>query len=449
MRLTILGLWLAASSYACSCNAYPSVSEAWANAAAVVIGEVTRAESADPDTPRQTAWVTVLESFKGPAKGAEMIFQQPGHSCSPRFKAGTRLLLYAHRSGEAWEVYGCGRGSGFEAEDLLFLRNLPRSAATTRLSGTISLYDVTPTEGFRRVRPLSGLTVQISGPAGARQVVTNSDGVYEAYGLLPGDYEVTPKLPPGLKVRSSMATGKHELKPKVTLRDGSNAGIGFVIQEDNRISGHVLGPDGKPMRDVCLDLETLDGQKYGQAFTCTKGDGSYAFENMPRGQYRIVANRADRPTGAMPFRATYYPGAADRAQATIVTVSPVARQSGFDLRIAKFEKRAIFTGRVQFRDGVPIAGASIEITQNGQTIERSRSGDNGTFEIAALDGGKGELRASVLAGPEVLKQCPHWQSYAYAFTMTSQTVQLSLDAPQSGFYLTVSVSSCPGHLPGK
>lgn len=453
MRSTILLLWMAASGHACSCAGYPSVGEAWGNAAAVVIGEVTHTDPAGAALLAQTARVTVIESFKGPARGAEMIFQQPGHNCSPRFKAGTRVLLYAHRSGDAWQVYGCGRGSSFEAEDLLFLRNLPRSAARTRLSGTIALYEVTFTEGARPARPLAGLTVQISNGARTQNVVTNADGVYEVYGLAPGQYAVTPKLPPGLKVRFPIVTGRPASSPtetqRVTLNERSNASVSFAMQEDNRIYGRVLDPEGNAMRNVCLDLERLDGHPYAPAFNCTRDDGSYTFENLPRGQYRIVINRADKPTGAMPFRATYHPGVTDRAQATVVTVGPDVQRTGLDFRLTKLDKRAVFTGQVQFRDGAPIAGAAIELFRDGQRIERARSGPTGSFEIASLDGGQGELRAAVLAGPETLKQCPHWQSYANAFIMNSQTLKIALDTPQSGLFLTISVSSCPGQLPGR
>jgi hypothetical protein len=445
MRLTILGLWIAANGSACSCAGYPSVGEAWGNAAAIVIGEVTGTDPVESTFVAQTARVRVVESFKGPARGEEMVFRQPGQGCSPRFKKGTRALLYAYRAGEAWQVYGCGRGSDYEAEDLLFLRSLPRSAATTRLSGTIRLQDP--------VRPLTGVTVQIASATGTRSAVTNSDGVYEVYGLAAGQYTVTPKLPAGLKVRFPMILGKREpssgVVAAVRLSERSTVSASFVVQEDNRISGRVLDPEGKALRNVCLDLETLDGQRHASAFTCTREDGGYTFDGMPSGQYRIVVNRGGKPTGAMPFRATYYPGVTDRAQATVVTVSPGVPRTGLNLRIAKVEKRAVFAGRVRFRDGVPIVGAVVELFRDGQRIERALSGPSGSFEIAALDGGKGELRASVLAGPETLKQCPHWQSYAYASAMNTQTLPIALETPQSGLYLTISVSSCPGHLPGR
>ncbi len=417
------------------------------------MGEVTGAEFSPTAVPAQTARVRVTESFKGLPKGAEMVFQQRSYRCTPRFKTGTRLLLYAYRAGADWEVHACGRGSDFEAEDLLFLRKLPRSAAATRLSGTLTFYENTQAEGFHPIRPLAGLTVQISSPAGARKTRTNADGVYEIYGLPPGDYAVKPELPRGLHVRFPMVTGRPAslsgTDPTVALRAGSNAGVGFAIQEDNRLSGRVLGPDGKALRQVCLDVETLDGQRIPHAFTCTNGDGVYSVEDLPRGQYRLLVNRADQPTGAMPFPTTYYPGVNDRGKATIVSVRPDAPRAGLDFHISQLEQRTVFTGQVQFRDGAPIADASIELFRDGQRIERARSGATGSFEIATLDGGKGELRAFILAGPETLKYCPHWQSYANDFIMNSQTLLISPDTPRSGLFLTVSVSSCPGRLPGR
>ncbi len=451
MRFALLALCFSLRVQACSCAATPSVSEAWANADAVVLAEVVRTEGVERLRP-QTAWLSVKESFKGPQAGAEMVFRTPGDLCSPRFKPGSRAVFYAHRDGEMWEVYRCGRSTGFTAEDLLYLRRLPQAAAGGRLSGTVVLDDPDPTRP-RRTTPLAGIAVSIAGDGATRGAVTNDDGVYEVEGLPPGLYTVTPKLPPGLKLAVALRSGRGsdaEQGTSVVLGERSTAGMGFLLREDRRLTGRVLGPDGRALRDACVTLETWEGQAYPFATHRTDSAGAYTLSDVPRGRYRLVVNRENRPTGAMPFPATYYPGVTDRAAARVITVDAEPLQAGLDVRIQQLQPRTVFAGQLQFRDGVPIAGATIELTQNGVGLAQTSSSPTGSFAIASLTGsGKAELRATVLAGPDALAACPHWQSYAYADAMTSNGVLLSLDAPQEGIYLTVNVSSCRGRQPGR
>ncbi len=450
MRFALLALCFVLRLQACSCAAFPSVSEAWANADAVVLAEVVRTEAVDRLHP-QTAWLSVKESFKGPEAGAEMVFRTPGDLCSRRFEKGTRAVFYAHRDGEKWELYRCGRSNGSTAEDLLYLRRLP-NAAVGRISGTVFIEDL-DIERVPHSKPLGGITLSIAGDQARRAAVTNEDGVYEVEGLPPGVYTVTPQLPAGLKVYVPMVSGRRsplELGSSVVLSERSTAGVGFALREDRRLSGRVLGPDGQPLRGACVTVEALDGRPYLFPSKCTDSDGAYTLEDLPRGQYRLVVNRENRPTGAMPYPATYYPGVTERAQARVINIATETLQAGLDVRIAQLQRRTVFAGQLQFRDGAPIAGASVELTQNGVPVAQTTSSPTGSFSIASLPGtGKAELRATVLAGPETLAACPHWQSYAYAYAMTSNTVLLSLDAPQEGIYLTVNVSSCRGRQPGR
>ena len=234
----------AARAEACTCGGYPSPAEARASADAVFVGTVVRAE---PDTAEkaepavQTVAARVDEAFKGARVGAEMTFLQPSHNCAPKFDAGRRYLFYASydAKAKAWEVHGCNRGPdlGGAADDLLYLRALPLSAARNRVSGMLHRYEDGPGKGFAPVGALAGAKVRIRGKAKTYEVTTNADGVYELYGLPPGAYSIEPELPAGLKVHFPMQFGPGDQQDgavTVRLRKRTCAGADFIVGPDKK-----------------------------------------------------------------------------------------------------------------------------------------------------------------------------------------------------------------------
>ncbi len=406
--------------------------------------------------PAQTVWVTVVEPFKGAAQGRQFVLKQPGHGCAPKFRAGERVVFYIEPSGgDAWEAHGCHRTRVLAdaADDLLFLRNLPRSAASNRLSGVVSHFEDSHAGDFRKVAAIAGLTVKISGKDGPREAVTDADGVYEVYGLPPGDYTVGINPPPGLKIKFPMFAGaaikgfaRTRLdSASVTLNERSAASVDFVLVEDTSISGKVLDPDGRPMKDVCLDMEpSTGGAKNFRVFDCTKEDGSYLLKDMPSGSYLIVANRTSSITAKSPFRATYYPGVNDKSAATVVAVARGEARTGIDIRIPKVEPRIALSGKVQFSDGVPVPNASLVLMVAGRRADGSRTGLDGKFQFAALQGGSGKLRAEILTFMQVADQCPEWRpkSPTLLFTIASVPVSISTDRDRQSILLTLPVPSC-------
>jgi hypothetical protein len=59
-----------------------------------------------------------------------------------------------------------------------------------------------------------------------------------------------------------------------------------AVRQDTKIDGTVLGKDGKPMANVCIQLKNLDS---GQVAASTKSDkdGKYAFEGVKAGNYVV------------------------------------------------------------------------------------------------------------------------------------------------------------------
>jgi hypothetical protein len=176
-----------------------------------------------------------------------------------------------------------------------------------------------------------------------REAVTNEDGVYEIYACPPGRYQVSIDIPKGLRIYFPMVGGgegrrnsiKDLLSPEPTVDMGKRtaADIDFVLVVDNQISGRVLDPGGKPVKDVCVQL-TPTAEKtisYFHIFGCSKDDGTYLLKDMPSGQYLITAEpwadgRPQRPK-------VFYPGTTEHAGAGVVTIGSGEHLGGFDIRM--------------------------------------------------------------------------------------------------------------------
>jgi Carboxypeptidase regulatory-like domain len=209
-------------------------------------------------------------------------------------------LLYLHpaRKQGSWVAPACHRSRSIRdaADDLKFLRGLPASARGNRVSGTVELWDDDPVKGFHLSRVLTGVRVHAVGDPSSYQTFTDAQGLYEFRDLRPGTYAIKIDYPEGTTLRFPIAYGtrlrrsthtEDDTQLEVTAESGN--GFDFNLASDTRISGHVLDPKGRPMRDVCLKIEPLqdNSTRGSRIFNCTKLDGPYLLDKMPAGTYRI------------------------------------------------------------------------------------------------------------------------------------------------------------------
>lgn len=420
-------LFAAACAEGCTCG-YESPADAFNSATAVFVGRVV---SAKPESPKyaeegQTAVALVEESFKGARVGGEIVFSQPGDTCTPTFKTGARRLFYANyvKQTKTWTVYGCGRTSDPEgaADDLLYLRALPLSAERNRVSGMIRHYEDGPDKGFALVERLAGVKVRIKGKDKTYEATTNADGVYELYDLPPGKYTIEPELPFGLKVRFPMQFGPGVYVPgggvsavTVELTEKTCAGSDFILSSDNSIAGRVLGPGGAPMPNVCVELFTAakaESDPYGRISDCTDAEGRYKLEEVPPGKYFLVANGRNRMSGSNPFPAAYYPGTFEKEKASVVAVGRGDSREGYDVAVPSLLPTVTASGVLLYSDGHPAAGETVTFELDGpdarhEQYARAWTDDAGRFSLAVLKGVPGKVYASLhVYETRFEKMCP-------------------------------------------
>lgn len=214
---------------ATSCLAPVAPRYMWEKSAAVFVAMDDRAGA------RSSISVTVQESFKGPRAGQRLELPV---LWDPEEAVGQKLLFYAGQDEGQLTTRVCGWTRQFNraADDLRFLRKLPASAKSSRLAGTLLLYDA----GLSKViRPLAGVTVTVRGWPGTAWTITSPDGVFEFYGLPAGAYTVTPELRGGLQMKDVMQRGKLlEVRPiestTVQMEEGGARGVDFKIVEETR-----------------------------------------------------------------------------------------------------------------------------------------------------------------------------------------------------------------------
>jgi len=439
---------------ACSCGGSPSVCGSFAAAQAVLVGTVSRVEYefAKSDDGKefitgQTAYVQVDESFKG-VKASEMIFRSYGTSCDPEYKEGQRWLFYAYfnKENKAWQIHACDRSTLIEhaADDLLYLRNLPASAQKTRLSGEIrkNLYE-----------PLMGIKVRVSDGRKVYETFTDKNGVYEFVGLPAGTYSIEPEIPSTLKLEFPIPAGRVELnkrgREQVILDERSCGGISFYFNENTSVSGKVFGADGRLLKDVCVRLKSKDNPNDRSYLTsCTKRDGSFKIDEIPLGDYFLVANEENKITGSEPFPTVYYPGVFEKEKATIVTVARGDQQVDMDIHVPSEQSTKAVEGRLLYEDGRPVVNEVVDFKEEGSenTAAQTLTDNEGRFNFRILEGLKGSLRGYITAYRGKFANCPKVDKLIksdYAFLdISTNVIKLEINQDYGDLELKLPVPYC-------
>lgn len=410
---------------ACSCFRTTSPCGAYLMAEVVFVGTVTSVKRQPmklegEDVNGQVAVVQVDEAFKG-VKTSELIFHSYETSCDMNYKEGQRRLFYASyiKKEEAWYVGGCGRTRSLEyaADDLLYLRALPRATEKTRIAGVLW------NKGDDK--PLMGVKVKLAGERESHEVFTDKNGVYEMYGLTPGQYVITPETPLNLKLRSATASTiidlRDQTRRRVDLTEKSCAGVDFYFAENTAVKGRVFSVDGQPMRSVCVSLHSKDRPTETQhPFNCTDENGRFRIDDIGLGQYFLIANDDNVIDSDEPFPLTYYPGVFDKEKATVLTVASGDKLQDFDIHIPSQRPTRIIQGRLLFSDGRPAADESVEFASEekpGQDQDRvfAKTDAEGRFKLSVLEGSKGTLHGSLYTISRDRANCPQIDKLVKAY----------------------------------
>jgi EmrB/QacA subfamily drug resistance transporter len=146
-----------------------------------------------------------------------------------------------------------------------------------RLSGASGLSGTIRAAGTGA--PLAGATVTLADPRGEVVAARSTDelGRYQIADLAPGRYTLALSAP-----------AYQPVALPVTVADGDTTPQDADLRTGARVHGTARTAAGTPIPDARVMLLDRDGNVAGLA--ATDPDGSYSFENLPEGDYTVVAS---------------------------------------------------------------------------------------------------------------------------------------------------------------
>ena len=423
---------------ACSCGASPAVDIAFQKTANVVVMKLRSIEKYQPSDNGsgyggiRQARLTVEKSYKGNLKvGSELTFAQGGGAdCVWTFgeeDIGTEYLFYLGGGpvkANLWVAITCSRSrpKDYAGADLLYLDKLTAVRGKSRLSGVLIQSIRSPVEdGEFSDKVLPNRKVSIIGNGKKLELKTDANGVYEVYGLGPGKYTVTPEGVEGY----AFGYPKRETSAIVTLVGTEHAEENFEFEIDNRLSGTFFDSNGKPLKNVCLELHPARGVEARGLFEmdCTDASGRFSMDEIPAGTYVLVINDDDKVTSDQPFGKFYYPSAKRREDAAEITIGPGEFRDDLIINAPETADVITVSGVVLLEDGRPATDkntqyVSIEfhtskINNSGRNDDddsdpeaRTEIDKNGRFNIRILKGQRGTLVATMMTFSGEFEKCP-------------------------------------------
>lgn len=244
----------------------------------------------------------------------------------------------------------------------------PVAANLTRTSDPVILYlrpagrmEVTVVDAARG-RAVEGATVELRG-ADVQTGTTDLDGVAKIGPIIPGSYRLA-TLAPGYATEYSTVNIDAEtlFRTRIALRRGASVG-GRVIDSSGRpVSGAQVVFEG-----VAEWSQRADPARDG---VVTGTDGEFRFQALPAGSFRLTARHEG-----------YAPG-----HSAIVSLDGKTAVEGVEIALGT---GAVIRGRVVSLEDQPIAGATIRIGSDVQSVlpggqRQLYSDEKGRFEARGL-----------------------------------------------------------------
>lgn len=218
---------------------------------------------------------------------------------------------------------------------------------------TVTLFLNDPREGFRT----------------AARAKTDGDGRFLLANVPPGRYQIMPVAP--AYVVAGLGTSYPPGRPLMLLAGEEVKDIDFQMEPGGVITGRVTDADGNPVVAEPVTAAPADenpGQprfNFDQRDLTTDDRGVYRLFGLPPGRYRVSVGRAG-DSGALSygrrklFRRTFYPDAAEQAQARIVEVKAGIEATDVDITVGRALKTYRVSGRFVTADtSQPVANITV------------------------------------------------------------------------------------------
>lgn len=289
------------------------------------------------------------------------------------------------------------------AEHLSFLEHLPPPGVGARISGAVHrIIDYKAKDQTSRYDGLPGITIIAKNAQGqVLKTKTDDEGRYEFKALKPGTYEIDAEL-------SKEYDRDYYFKQKLTVSDRGCGEAFFTAVMDGRISGQVLDNEDRPVANVEVVLIRADDQKPARPNRYANSEyadeqGRFEIGQVQPGRYRLGINVNRNLDEEHPYPPTWYPGIAEKLQATIIEVGTAEKVKELVFKLpAKLRQRTI-KGAVYWPDGRLAAKADIYLESEaylGWCVNGCGHADEqGQFVLKGYDGTKYRIKAKAPINP--------------------------------------------------
>lgn len=392
-------MFFPAQANACQCAEYGTpVCAAYWRADAVFVGELTRitppAKQSKNELPTALLHFIVEQPFRGVTGAQVDVATLSGTSCDMKFDKGQRYLIYASLDPDTKRLFAgpCTRTTTFDdaAEDLNYLRTVTQQGAQESISGRLvrDKYD-----------PLSGLKVTVQRGDQTIETTTDKQGRFDVSLPGPGNYTVRAFVPfaAGVlayvgdpetreKATDTLTTLEYELKIEKNHCDHRELNL-FKgdLHATAEVTGNVLTTSGRPVHPGFVYLVSADDPDRSTSQQLDE-NGAFKFEGVGVGDYYLVLNPRNEAPGENdpPYSRTYFPSAAEPAQATRIVVTEDAKLENLTLRVSQPWKERTVSGSVVWQDGRPATGATggqISLYDADHYVRLIKLDDKGRFNF--------------------------------------------------------------------
>ena len=195
--------------------------------------------------------------------------------------------------------------------------------------------------------------------------------------------------------------------------------VDVMMRQGNRLWGRVTLHERRPAAGVAVEVRRRGGRPRYTAITGP--DGVYHFDTIPPGRYYLSAGlrgammrkesayrplEAEQEEGvAMGYARTYYPGVREAGEAQALELGSGMELGGYDIALARVPVHRV-KGRVVDEGGAAVGGAVLELASEDEWFgvdAETKSGEDGSFEFAAVPEGEWRVRGSLVRGGVTLR----------------------------------------------
>lgn len=258
------------------------------------------------------------------------------------------------------------------------------------------------------------------------RATTNDDGEYRLTDVRAGSYQILTFAP------AFVSSGDRYGQDLIVNKGDNIEHVDFTLVRGGVITGKVVDSEGRPVIEESVTAvpvqEIRSRPFFNSSNVMTDDRGVYRIFGLPANTYRVAAGRDD--SNSFPgrirdaYKRTYYPAAADIAQATTIDVTEGSESTNIDITLSRMVTSYTVTGRiVEAATGQPLPNINYGITHfidsNSTSSWNNASGSNtnarGEFKIDNLIPGKYQI--SIVADKD-----KNWRAEPMRFEVVDQDV---------------------------